>query len=786
MNRPLLFVTLSFVIGIFLNSIIIVNPRVIFGATLAVLGVALVGFIITWRENRWVFVLLFILLGWTMAAVDAIKHPDDPVRYAGHYVSLEGVIDREPQIISDSVRYILKTDTVIIGDAKSTAAGYVQVNVEGKGPVYTYGERLRVRGYLYQPYEPGNFGAFNYRDYLERRGIYSLMKVKGPDDVILVGAGGGNVIAGLALYCKQKLLQVAVGTLDGTQAAVLNGMLFGSREGIDNEIKDLFAQTGISHVLCVSGLHVGYVLAAVILFAGLLRAPGRAIPFIVLPVLVFYAFMTGMGPAVMRASIMAMVVLAGVQLGRERDWPTALALAAAIILVPDPSYLYEIGFQLSFTATWGILYLGPLLGEFLQNKCGFPNWLRLPLQVTVAAQLGTLPLVIYYFNLVVPVAPLANLLIVPLVGLIMLTGFLGCFLGIFFLPLAEFINAGTGMLINFFLWLAELVGSLPGSSSYVATPSLYAVVTWYGGLFLLVETIKGHINFPWHTWVNKKFSVGIVVLIILVACWPWNGTGGKLALHFIDVGQGDSILVCLPGGRTMLVDAGGRMGGLEEGRVVGDKVVVPYLHRLGIDKLDVLVVTHPHGDHAGGAVAVAEKLSVGAVVISGSEGYEELLSHLTPLHIPIFQAGAGQAMQIDDKVEVMVLAPSKEMLAGDKEDFNNDSLVLRLEYNDFSLLLTGDIEEEAQRDILAGGMILQTDVLKVPHHGSRFFAPEFFKVIAPEYAVIQVGANNRFGHPAPETLNALKNTGAQILRTDEDGAIMIITDGHRVSIKKAK
>jgi len=251
------------------------------------------------------------------------------------------------------------------------------------------------------------------------------------------------------------------------------------------------------------------------------------------------------------------------------------------------------------------------------------------------------------------------------------------------------------------------------------------------------------------------------------------------------VGQGDSILVQFPGGRTMLVDAGGRMGDPEGGQAVGESVVVPYLHRLGVNKLDVLAVTHPHGDHAGGALPVADKLHAGAVVITAASGYEELLAGLAPLQIPVYRVGAGQMLQIDDRVDVLVLGPGGKP-AQEHEDLNDASLVLRLEYRDFSLLLTGDIEVEAQRALLAGGMELQSDVLKVPHHGSRFFTPGFFQAVAPEYAVIQVGRRNRFGHPARETLDALENTGASIFRTDRDGAVLITSDGNKIVVKTGR
>jgi len=794
MNRPLLAVTLSFITGLVLNALWGFVPGVLLFLVLACILVGLTGYFFAQWDSRWVFIALFILLGWFTAGVDGMQHPDGPERFAGHFVTLDGLVTSEPDVRKDYTNYVLAAEAVWLGDRRVHAQGLTLVRVYATGMGFSYGDRLRVKGLVEQPEEPGNFGAFNYRTYLERRGIYCLMELNSPDHVQRLG-NGGNAVVRLALDCKARLLQVAAKTLDERQAAVLAGLLFGNQGGIDQSVKDVFVQTGVSHVLSVSGLHMAYVVAGVLLLAGALRLPHRTVPVLTLVVLLVYAVMTGMLPAVVRSGIMAMLVLIAVQLGRERDWPSALALAALIILLFNPSALYDIGFQLSFAATWGILYLMPLLGEIMVVRWGWPRWLSLSLGVTVAAQLATLPMLVYYFNLVTPVAPLANLLLVPLVGLIMLLGFLGTVAGLIFFPAAVLINAGTGVLIDLFIGLAHLFSLLPGGSSYVTAPPWYVVVFWYVGLVGLVELARGRLVLPLtlpQPWLCKLdrwktlARVGIAVLLVLIILWPWGGTGRQLQVHFIDVGQGDSILVRFPGGHTMLVDAGGRLGGLDEGRGVGEAVVVPYLHRLGMDKLDVLVATHAHGDHVGGVPPVAKKLHVDALVLSGAPDYRDLLEQLAPLGIPVYRVGAGQALHIDEAVKVTVLAPARKLAASAAEDLNNASLVLRLDYGQVSFLLTGDIEEEAQHALLGYGAELQADVLKVPHHGSRFFAPEFFNAVGPDYAVIQVGENNRFGHPAQDTLEVLTNTGAEVLRNDRDGAVLFTTDGQDITVKTVR
>lgn len=787
MNRPLLAVTICFALGILFNSLFAVEAGIIFAAVLAACGLALACYALHRREGAAAMLLLFVFLGWFWAGVGENAAGQGPEQFAGHYVTLEGTVDSEPRYGSggEDAVYVLAARAVYLGERRVETTGLVQVKVKGGGPVYSYGEQLRADGFVYRPREPGNFGAFNYRDYLERRGIHCLMTVMEPEQIRIVAGEGRASPVGLALEYKNALRRVADATLDQRNSAVLGGMLFGSRDRIDRATNDIFAETGVAHVLCVSGLHVGFVLAGVFLVAGALGLPRRAYLLVAVPVLTFYAVMTGLGPAVFRASIMVVLVLAAALLGRERDWPTALALAAGALLLFNPLYIHELGFQLSFAATWGILYLGPLLGELFRIRFSLPHWLAIPLQVTMAAQLATMPLLIYHFNLISFIAPLANLLLVPLVGVIMLAGFTGCVTGLVFLPIAELINAGTGALIDFFLVLAGWLNGIPGGTAYVATPPWPAALLWYAGLVLVTETVRGQVKLPGINWLGKTGLAVAGVLLMLVLIWPWSGTGGRMQVHFMDVGQGDSILVRFPGGKTMLVDTGGRPGEPDEARVTGDAVVVPYLHHLGINRLNALVITHPHEDHAGGVPAVLEKLKVDAMVITDAPGYDEIVALAESFRVPVYRSGAGQALQLDERVDVLVLAPGR----GDAIDglsANDASLVLRLDYRDSSFLLTGDIEEEAQRLLLASGAELQSDVFKVPHHGSRFYEPRFYKEVAPEFAVIQVGENNRFGHPAADAVETLMSSDARVLRTDRDGAVLIITEGENIKVQTAK
>lgn len=529
------------------------------------------------------------------------------------------------------------------------------------------------------------------------------------------------------------------------------------------------------------------------------RLPHRFFAPVAISLLLFYAVMTGLGPAVTRSTFMAILLLLARHFGRPQDWPTTLTVAAGIILILNPLTLFDIGFQLSFLATWGLLYLTPKLLPMVPN---LPRPLSLLIMVPLAAQLAALPLVVLYFNLVSPVSILANLLTTYLITLIMLFGGISLLLGVIYLPLAGLALTGTGLLTDFFLWLVTLCSSIPGAAFYIPAPPLWGMVLYY--VFLVAGTEL--LNRPqWRAKVKNVFLngrmkqvririlLGAALFLLMVFIWLWPDHK-QLEIHFIDVGQGDSALIITPNQRTILVDAGGWKDELLTGRGAGDHVVVPYLHRLGINRLDVLVISHPHGDHAGGVRAVTGSMEVGMVMVSpyglGKEdktdnGYDVLLKEIKAQGIKVHQAKAGELLRIDPKISIKVVSPAEELI-GTRSDANNNSLVLLISYLQRTVLLTGDIEVEAEEQLIDKNEFLATEIVKVPHHGSGYFHPDFFSKINPQASIISVGANNTFGHPAEATLEELQGLHCKVYRTDLQGAIILTTDGVKWQVRTGK
>ncbi|MDH7479775.1 MAG: DNA internalization-related competence protein ComEC/Rec2, partial [Syntrophomonadaceae bacterium] len=559
------------------------------------------------------------------------------------------------------------------------------------------------------------------------------------------------------------------------QASYLAAVLFGDKSGLPAEELELYQRLGLAHVFSVSGLHLGFVLALSLLLARGLRLKGAGYFLFNLLSMLFYAAMVGFPPATMRALLMAALALGAYLFRREVNPLGGLALAGLVLLIGNPRLLFDAGFQLSFTATGGLVYLYPRLQVLAAGWPRGAQWLLLPL----AAQLGILPLVAYYYGLVSPVSLFTNLVLVGLLGSIVMVGILSIPFMWLFPLLGEHLLLSAGALVQLADLLTRLFNAVPGGVWYVGAPSsglvllCYAAgVAWGEGWFARIKASGAK------TMGAAAGLAAVAVLALLLYLVPSD----RLKVVFLDVGQGDSIIIVTPRGRSLLIDGGGRTPEAEGYFDVGSRIVLPYLRREGIGRLDLLVNTHPHDDHLDGLYSLVESVPVEQVLVSAASvdhpKTQSLLSRCSARGIAWSGVKRGDYLELEPGLRLEVLHPGPSLV--NPGDENENSLVLRLVYRETAFLFTGDLDGQGMGEILRSGMTLGSQVFKVPHHGSALgLNEEFLGQVGAEVGVISVGSNH-FGHPAPEVLRFWQESCRPLFRTDQKGAIIVTSNGKKL------
>lgn len=707
--------------------------------------------------------------------------PGHVARYNdGAEVTLTGQIVAPPRVYDRYIGAVLEISSVASppGSSPVAAHGLVQLAAPRFAALH-YGSWLTATGRLEAPQ---NTGDFDYRAYLARREIYSELSFPALEQAV-------GPTPHLLYHTLYRLRASAGDTLErllpDPQAALLRGILLGDDSGLPRALGDAFRLTGTSHIIAISGFNIALLAGLLLRLAVPLTGP-RWTVWIAVATIALYTLLVGADPSVVRAAIMGgLTLFAGRWLGRTLYTYGALCLAAFAMTLLRPAALWDVGFQLSFAATLGILvYVEPLsrraqalLGRWTNRERAktFTRLLAEGLLVTLAAQLLTLPLLLYHFQQLSLASPLTNLLILPAQPGIMIWGGLAALAGLLWLPLGQLLALPAWLFLTYTIAVVDWFAALPFAAIRVTlTPA--GVVAGYVLIALLTwAASRGPRRILTVARQQAPALALIASLVFGLFIWQWAETrpDGRLHVSFLDVGQGDATLIRTPNGRRILVDGGQLPSRLNShlGRLV------PYASR----RLDLVVATHSDADHVAGLPELFDRYRVGRLITNGTaaEGdspYAALLAAADREQAPVLAAQTGQLIHLDEGVELQVLHGTA---AGGSD--NDSSLALRLTYGDFSLLLTGDGELAAEEAMIASGLPLASTVLKAGHHGARTSSNAFFlEAVQPRAVVISCGAGNLAGHPHPETLARVAAAGAAVLRTDELGTIELITDGRQI------
>ncbi|HEY7654388.1 MAG TPA: DNA internalization-related competence protein ComEC/Rec2 [Methylomirabilota bacterium] len=676
-------------------------------------------------------------------------------------VALEARLAQEPmKWTPDRTRLVLDAEAVHAGPERRPTEGRIQLTIYGQLETpLGEGQRVLVDTRLHRPIGFRNPGGFDYPAHLRR------------EEILLVGHARADRIRALTpdappwrVAVKRWAVGVITARLPETSGALLAGLLLGERSALPPTSDEAFRRAGVYHILAVSGFNVALLAGAV--FGGLamggIRRRGAA--GVAAVVLVGFALVVGGQPSVLRATVMGLLLLAALLLDRESQLPNALALAVLVLLLWRPGDLWEPGFQLSFAATAGIVYLAPRLTTAMRDR-GWPPWLAAAVAVSLGAQAAVTPLMLAHFNQLSLIGVGANLAVVPLAGVATTLGMLALLVELASGPLAGLLFQTLWLILLILRALVWGAAAVPAAMVHLPAPGMVTVVAWYAALLLAPAAVA-----------SPRIRAGVGVLLVTVATlsvWPWlRPTETMLRVTFVDVGQGDAALIELPEGPRLLVDGG--PGGARRFDV-GERVLAPFLWNRPLGHLDAIALSHWDVDHSGGLAAVLARFSVGEFWESGraAPGAPETVAALARSRIPRRVLGAGQRLWLG-RALVSVLGPA----AGPPLAANDESLVLRLDWRGVSLLLPGDLGPRGEALLLERGAPLRVLVLKVPHHGSRFSSSApLLQAARPLVAVVSVGARNPFRHPSPEALGRLEAAGARVYRTDRDGAVILETDG---------
>ena len=693
----------------------------------------------------------------------------DLAAHNGQVLQLRGVVGEEPTPRGRWVDLVVTVDQRGGGDAWRAAHGRVLVRTDGLAG-WRYGDRVELSGRLEEPPE---FDGFSYRQHLARQGIHSLLRY--PRIQLLDRDQASWPLQALS-HVRSAASDLLARTVPEPAGALAQGILLGLRGHTSRELLEAFARTNTTHIIAISGMNMALVVALLQPVARLL--PGRWLGLGVTVLgLGVYSALVGLQASVVRAALMASLAAWGRCLGRPSDALTGLSVAGVVMTAANPLWLWDLGFQLSYLATAGLVMLSPIFEAWLGR---LPPWPRGSLAQTFAAQVATLPVLTLTFGQLSLATPVANLLAVPVLAPTMLAGLAAIGPGLLLEPLAVPAAWLVWLLLTYMIWSVELLASVPVATLSLGRLAPSLGIVYYVALALATlgsssSPLRGLLPSVQSTWAALAARVRARWLLLglsVVAVVMWAGAlVGRVhapLVTFVDVGQGDAILVQTPSGRNVLID-----GGPDPAAIVGALGRrLPFWRQ----RLDLVVLTHPHDDHLVGLTEVLARYEVAQVLEAGISAaspatarWEQLLGER---RVPRALARAGQVVDLGDGLRLEVLHPPERLLEGTRDDGNNNSVVVRLAAGGQEILLMGDAEAEAQRSILARYPLGPSAALKVPHHGAHgALDDEFLAAVDPRLAVISVGRRNRFGHPAPSTLAQLRNV--QVHRTDLDGSIEV-------------
>ncbi|MEW9701553.1 DNA internalization-related competence protein ComEC/Rec2 [Paenibacillus sp. SI8] len=728
---------------------------------------------------------------------------------------------------AESIRFRASDAFPLGGESVQVSLRLLEQKQQAQAAGWRRGDALTLHGTLRSPSPARNFGGFDYRRYLRLHHTHWLLTAKGVDQAQVEPAAARVSVVQLLRWndaLRDALSRRMDQIFPASQAGFMKSMLIGMQDDLDPERFQQFSELGLTHILAISGLNVAVFLGVCIWVMRRFKLAKETYLLIAMLLLPFYILVTGASPSIVRAGLMAIVALYAARKGLMKDILHILALVAWLMLLWDPYYVWDVSFQLSFLVTLGLIIGVQRVNELLERRIS-SQVIRNTVSITLVSQCISFPVSIYYFNQFSLLSWLANAALVPVISMIVFpAGLLALVAGLLYLPAGK----GVGWLLSWLneavFWIIDKLQTLRMFKLVWPSPSLGWIIAFYMLLVLMYlvlhEILQGQRkDNPIVIAASSQLQMRCLQVCLIgsaasFALLLWHGYSPNRfdragLVQFIDVGQGDSILIRTPYGKQILIDGGGTLSFQKPGDSwkarkdpyeVGRKLVVPLLKKRGVHALDLLVLTHEDADHSGGLQAVIEQIPVKQFLFNGTykpnAGIEKLFATALARQVPLLTAKPHRWIDIDPETRLQVLYPSLDMKnqVAVVQEQNDQSVVCLLEMQGTRWLFTGDMEKKTEelllRNFQQGGASAdwneggesqlssgKIDVLKVAHHGSKTSTTQawldFWK---PSLAVISVGVNNVYGHPSADVVQRLKQSGASVFRTDEMGEIQLQID----------
>ncbi len=778
-------------------------------------------------------IVIFLLagLGYMVPALPELTRPANHILnhvQEGQTTAVQGRIFSPPRVLGDRTYYLLELES--LGAASTPVTGTAQVSLYKPHPLFAAGDRVRFNKVrLKIPRNFKNPGRFDYHLFLKSKGIDVTGNISHPETMERLGRFDLPFWRTGVQQLRSRLVESMEKLFPREEAALLKAMVLGMKDSLPMKVRENYTATGLAHLMAVSGLHIGFVAAAfyfllrpIVFFVLFRLSPDnvraghtRKVTAVLclIPVL-FYMVVVGPKVSSLRAGVMVIALLLAVLVDRRGSLFNAFLTAGFIILLWKPASIMSVGFQLSFIAVGGILLVFTMLSQISSDpvaKMGEPTWSQklMPYNaappdpeepflraiksrgekvllgaaltsVTVTAV--TFPVLVYQFNRVSMVGVFLNVLMVPLASILIPTVLMMTLVGTVSTALVALPAWPMLKITQLFLWLPEVVAKLPFASLFVPTPPSSWLIFYFAALFTGLLIFSTRAQYEKVGGRLQKVFVVAGLSALLLFFWPraFHSLGDELTITAIDVGQGESLLIDFPNGEIMVMDGGGFYKNRFD---VGRRIVAPFLWNRGIRKIDYMVATHSDNDHIRGLSSLLELFPVKHFLTLDKNFVDRRLRRLQKKarergtkSMPL---QANEAVVIGG-VRLIPLHPTRadQPVTPNRRTDNDLSLVLRLEYKNFRMLFTGDISKKIEKKLAATAHKIEVDILKGPHHGSRFSNSRIFiNAVRPDAVIFSSGYLNHMRHPHPDTMRRYSEAGVNVWRTDLHGAVKIITDG---------